>query len=165
MLAIKKILDSTEKLILFLMVLLMCVALLVIGVQVFTRYVMNNSTPWSEELARYANVISALMVMGIATRSEEHIRMDFLDYNLSAEGRNILSLISLILEGIFIVFIFISILKLLPVAARQTTPGLRIPISVIFLISNVGVFTAIVFCLERICYRVLSISIAEAVSK
>lgn len=152
--SLRKTLDAIEKGISYSMVFLMFVGLMVIGVQVFTRYILNSSTPWSEELSRYINVVSTLAVIGLVTRSEEHIRMDFFDNKLSKKGKIVLGLFSLILEAVFITAILISIIKLLPIANRQMLPGLKIPMSIIFVVSGVGISAAILFCIEKIIYKI-----------
>lgn len=152
--SLRKTLDLIEKSISYVIVCLMFVGLIVIGIQVFTRYILSSSTPWSEELSRYINVVSTLALIGLATRSEEHIRMDFFDHALSKKGTIILGLFSLILETIFVIAILISIIKLIPITNKQLLPGLKIPMSVIFIAGGIGIATAVLFCIERIIYKI-----------
>lgn len=48
---------------------------LLIGVQIFMRYVMSASLSWSEELARYLFIWSTYLGVALAVRRDAHIRV------------------------------------------------------------------------------------------
>ena len=45
--------------------------------QFFTRYVLNDSAAWTEEIARYLLIASVFVGMAIAVVKHDHIRVDF----------------------------------------------------------------------------------------
>ncbi len=45
--------------------------------QFFTRYVLNDSAAWTEEIARYLLIATVFVGMGIGVRKHNHIRVDF----------------------------------------------------------------------------------------
>lgn len=45
--------------------------------QFFTRYVLNDSAAWTEEIARYLLIASVFVGMAIAVVKHQHIRVDF----------------------------------------------------------------------------------------
>jgi TRAP-type C4-dicarboxylate transport system permease small subunit len=51
---------------------------LVIFYQFFTRYAMNDSASWTEEIARYLLICTAFIGATIGVRKNNHIQVDFL---------------------------------------------------------------------------------------
>ena len=45
--------------------------------QFFTRYVLNDSAGWTEEIARYLLISTVFVGMAIGVRKNDHIRVDF----------------------------------------------------------------------------------------
>ena len=64
------------------------VMMLAVIAQVFFRYVVEISVPWTEELARLLFVESMLLGMAVAIRRHEHIVVDFLFNKLPPRLRN-----------------------------------------------------------------------------
>jgi TRAP-type transport system small permease protein len=51
---------------------------LVIFYQFFTRYVLNDSASWTEEIARYLLISTAFVGAAISVRKNNHVQVDFL---------------------------------------------------------------------------------------
>ena len=69
---LKKIDKNLERWVMFL---LLAGMTLVLGIQIFCRFVLNNSLTWSEELARYIFVWMALLGSAWCGRGHIHVRM------------------------------------------------------------------------------------------
>jgi TRAP-type C4-dicarboxylate transport system permease small subunit len=67
--------DLNEHLEEYLLVFLLAAMSLLIGVQVFMRYVMQNSLAWSEELARYCFIWATYIGIAYGVRQDAHIRI------------------------------------------------------------------------------------------
>lgn len=48
-------------------------------IQVFTRYVLQSPTRWSEEAARYLNIWAVFLGAGIVTKRKAHLKVDLLE--------------------------------------------------------------------------------------
>ncbi|SDZ73190.1 TRAP transporter small permease [Rubrimonas cliftonensis] len=63
----------------------------VVFLQFFTRYVLNDSLGWTEEIARYLLIVSAFTGAVIAVRKDSHIVVEFFYRYLSMRTRKLLS--------------------------------------------------------------------------
>ena len=54
--------------------------------QFFTRYVMNDSAAWTEEIARYLLICTVFVGIAAAVRRTRHIHVDFLYRLIPAAG-------------------------------------------------------------------------------
>ena len=59
--------------------------------QFFTRYVMNDSAAWTEEIARYLLMSTVFVGIAAAVRRTRHIHVDFLYRLLPASAGRVLS--------------------------------------------------------------------------
>ncbi|WP_431857531.1 TRAP transporter small permease [Azospirillum sp.] len=70
--------------------------------QFFTRYVLNNSLPWTEEGARYLLVAVAFLGGGLAVRRRAHIAVEFVHNYLPLGASNaVLLLADLVCIGFY----------------------------------------------------------------
>ena len=59
--------------------------------QFFTRYVMNDSAAWTEEIARYLLICTVFMGVAAAVRRTRHIHVDFLYRLIPARAGRVMS--------------------------------------------------------------------------
>jgi TRAP-type C4-dicarboxylate transport system permease small subunit len=59
--------------------------------QFFTRYVMNDSAAWTEEIARYLLICTVFMGVAAAVRRTRHIHVDFLYRLIPAPAGRVMS--------------------------------------------------------------------------
>ena len=83
--------------------------------QFFTRYVLNDSYAWTEEIATYCLVAIVFLASSMCVRLSRHIQVDFLYRYISARSARVLStVIDLIRIAFFayairLVYIFIKV--------------------------------------------------------
>lgn len=73
-------LDRWEEYLLFIFMVLM---LIVLSLQVFTRYVLGFSFSWAEQFARFGFVWLTMTGVSLAAKKGMHLKVDFLPQNLS----------------------------------------------------------------------------------
>lgn len=78
----------------------------IILVQVFFRYVLNNSLPWSEELARYLMVWMTFLALPVVSRLQQHAALEIVLGNVPKWVSAILKLFLYVLIGIVIYYAF-----------------------------------------------------------
>lgn len=100
--------------------------------QVFTRFVLNNSLSWTEELARYSFIWSNFLGAAICTQKESHATVSALTDLLPENAKHSLKLITnLIIILIAIVLIFYGF-KVAYAVRLQLSPALRVSMSLIY---------------------------------
>jgi TRAP-type C4-dicarboxylate transport system permease small subunit len=157
--ALKKFYDRINTTLTVVMASFLIIATLAIGLQVFTRYVLNFTPPWTEELARYSNIWITMLGIGAVLRRKGHIKLDFLETVLTEKGKLksklALDMINTTVTTIFLTFLVYGGFKILKAAARQTAPGLQISLVAIYIAVPIGSLFALLFIIEQIVNSIL----------
>src|SRR4249919_3090453 len=74
--------------------------------QFFTRYVMNDSAAWTEEIARYLLMSTVFVAIAASVRRTRHIHVDFLYRIIPARAGRVLSTA---VDGVRIVFFALAV--------------------------------------------------------
>jgi TRAP-type C4-dicarboxylate transport system permease small subunit len=100
---------------------------LLIFYQVIMRYVFNNSSFWSEELARYVFMWQIWMGASIGFKDDKHIRIEVFTSMLRGKVKVFFSLLSNLLVLVFCVFLVVKGWEFLKLTGRlnMVTPALR----------------------------------------
>lgn len=127
----------------------MFVSVVVIFLQVISRYFFNHTPPWSEELARTGNVWMTFLGIGLVSRVREHIRIDFVDYLFGEKGRYACLVLEAAASLAFFAFVGWEGYKTLRPVMRQTMPGLQVSLFWAYVIIPIGSFFLLVFTIEH----------------
>jgi TRAP-type C4-dicarboxylate transport system permease small subunit len=101
--------------------------------QVFTRYVLNSSLSWTEELARYTFIWANLLAASYCIKSNSHARVTVLFDALPPGVKKILiSVTQLLIMGMATVMI-VQGLKIAEMTQNQLSPALGLHISLVYL--------------------------------
>ena len=65
---------------------------MVVFLQFFTRYVLNSSLGWTEEIARYLLIVVTFLGAAMAVRKRSHIAVEFFYRYFGSTGRHRLAL-------------------------------------------------------------------------
>ena len=106
---------------------------LVVGAQVFARYVLNHSLFWSEELARYLFIYLVFLSAAIVLRQDRHIQVSaFVDMLPSSMKRAIIILGDLLMLG-FVLVVFVESIRLAGMVWTVLTAAMEIPWTLVYL--------------------------------
>ncbi len=125
----KAILWLDENLEEFLMVLALFAMTIIIGVQVFCRYVLGNSLSWSEELTRYLFIWSAFLSVSLCTRKCISIKIDQFIKIFPKRGIAMFKVLNLTIEFIFFVYLIPYSWNYLmaTIESGQVSPAMGLP--------------------------------------
>jgi TRAP-type C4-dicarboxylate transport system permease small subunit len=79
----------------------------IVSWQVFTREVINNSAPWTEEAARYTFIVLAVLAAAYVFSERGHIAVEMLIEKLPLRLQKVMGVIIELLVMFFIVLVFI----------------------------------------------------------
>ena len=117
---------------------------LCVFLQFFTRYALNDSASWTEEIARYLLIATVFLGIASATRRTRHIHVDFLYRLLPARAGRVLStVIDLLRIGFFAVAVGLTIQMMTRMTSLQMTI-IDLPMNIVFGICALG-FAAAAF--------------------
>ena len=106
---------------------------LVVGAQVFARYVLNHSLFWSEELARYLFIWLVFLSAAMVLRQDRHIQVSvFVDMLPASMKRAIIILGDLLMLG-FVLVVFVESIRLAGMVWTVLTAAMEIPWTLVYL--------------------------------
>jgi TRAP-type C4-dicarboxylate transport system permease small subunit len=123
-----KIFDLIRRLDEFISSFLMAFITLLVGIQVFSRYILNFSLAWSEELTLYLFVWIVYIGCSYAMREEGHFSVYMIRSMLGQKNKNILIGITYIITIIFCIVCVIYGIKTeeIMVDTQQKSPAMQI---------------------------------------
>ena len=118
--------DSLEE---FLMVVSLILMTLIMGIQVFSRYVLGASLSWSEELTRYIFVWAGFLSVSFCTKRCISIKIEQFVAMFPRRGKAVFKLVNHTLELIFFFYLMPFAVKYLmsAVESGQVSPACHIP--------------------------------------
>lgn len=105
----------------------------VVFLQVFFRYVLNDPLAWSEELARFLSIWLVYVSAAIVLRDDAHMSMDYFVKLLSPRLQVAVDILG---KLIISAFLFVGIkesFKIIGITMSQLSPSLDIPMGLIYL--------------------------------
>lgn len=106
--------------------LVFCALFVTVFLQFFTRYVLNDSLAWTEEVARYLLILLAFVGAIKCQLVDSHIRLEFID-KLAGQGLTKLKLVALLLSSGFFGFAIYSLNELMTKTSYQKMVSLPLP--------------------------------------
>jgi len=141
---IQNLSDKSNQAARVLLLLVTLTMIIVMGLQVFCRYVLNNSLFWSEELGRICLVWLTFLGSTIAYKQKAHFGIEFLFKKFSKTIQNILNKTVLTLSFLFFLFLIFYGFQFSIFIKNQLTPALGISKQLPFLIIPIsGIILAI----------------------
>lgn len=137
-------------------VFLMSVLALVLGIQVFMRYVVHQSLGWSEELARYTFVWLVYIAISYGSLKMRHIKIDAGLFLFPKFMRPYVVVVSEALFAIFSVIIAVLAFRLVgrQMMIGSASPALGIPMWIVYLAPFVGFSLTAIRQAQAFVYRI-----------
>lgn len=131
------IFDKTNRFLEIMLIAIFAVLVFDVLFQVFSRYILNTSFSWTEELARFSLIWLSILGAAYLNAKREHLSMDFLYRKLSTSSKKKMSIL---IE----VFIFLFALVVMVIGGMnlvyttlhlgQLSGTLRIPLGYVYAI-------------------------------
>ncbi|WP_226553951.1 TRAP transporter small permease [Celeribacter naphthalenivorans] len=141
-----------EKLEETLLVALLASMTLLIGLQVFMRYVMEASLTWSEELARYLFIWATYIGVSYGVRKQAHIRVTAFSDLLPDRGQIVVRILIHLVFGLFAALVIWEGTKLTAkiYGFGQTSSSLGVPMAYVYAAPVVGFGLVVIRLIQHI---------------
>lgn len=136
-------------------VLLLIVIVIASSLQVFTRYIMEDSLLGTEEVARYCFIWATMLGACICVSKFTHASVNLLNDALKGKAKKIHSIIIDAVVFIAAAILIIEGINIVMSTTSQYSSGLGIPIWVVYLSMPVSGFGMAALSLERIFKKLL----------
>lgn len=147
----KKVFSYLDRSIEFMIFIIFVLMVIVGGLQVFNRFVLNQSLSWSEEFQKFAHIWLIFFTIPVGYNRGSHIGMNILVGRFSPKIQQTLILISdllwLGLAGAIVSYTTV----IMRVAKNQTSPGLGVRMDLVYLSLAVGGTYLAIVALRKIC--------------
>ena len=100
--------------------------------QFFTRYVLNNSASWTEEIARYLLIGTVFVGAGIGVVKNNHIQVDLLYRYLPRGASRVLSMAVDVLRIAFFAAMSVITLQMMSKMTAQMMTIIDVPMNVLY---------------------------------
>ena len=116
----------------------LCMVIIGTFTQVFTRYVMNNSLSWTEELARYSFIWLNMLAASVALRAGTHASVNILENRLA--GKALLAHQCIVYAAVIIgsALLVTQGWKMMMVAYGKPSTVMRLPMQYVYMAIPVG---------------------------
>lgn len=151
----------------FLLTLLLFLMTLIMGVQVFSRYIWGHSLTWSEELTRYLFIWSSFLSISYCTRRCISIKIEQFLHKFPYKDQIMLKIVNHFIEiSLFIYLIPAAFLYVkAAVLSNQVSPALGIPMYMVQVAPLVGFLLVVFRIVQRIfieCSKLVNLQKGES---
>ncbi len=136
----------------FLLTILLFLMTIIMGIQVFSRYILGHSLTWSEELTRYLFIWSSFLSISYCTRKCISIKIEQFLHKFSTKDQILLKIVNHLIEiTLFLYLIPAAFLYVkAAVVSEQVSPALGIPMYLIQIAPLVGFSLVVLRIIQRI---------------
>lgn len=130
--------------------------IIIMFINVVTRYLLNFSFSWGDEAVRYFNLVAAFAAISVCFKSNSHISIDvFVEQIIPHKSRKYFRLISYILTLVFCVLIcyFGLILVINQIKMGQKSTAMGIPMFALYAIIPISMVFSSIQILIKIFYE------------
>jgi len=139
-----------DRIVQWLVVILFISMVIVGGMQVFNRFILNKSLSWSEEFQKFAHIWIIFLSIPLGYAKNSHIGMEMFASKLPRSIKKLLSLFIDILWGAFGIFIARYTYRIMQIARTQTSPGLDLRMDWVYAGLFIGMAYLVLVSLRRL---------------
>jgi len=160
---IEKVSDILDHFVRYINIILIIVMTFTILLQVFYRYVLNNSLTWTEEIARFIMVWMVFLGFSMVSKRKVNISLEFFLKKISSKVRKPLEILLQVYIIYFLLILFKLGIVLVESAYRQVAPASQISMKWVYLALPAGivilVFQHIVLLIKDLNFLINKITI------
>lgn len=155
--AVEKFIDRLEKGKTIFITVLLFLLLIVVFLQIFTRFVLLKPLMWTEEVARFCFIWLIFMGASVNVRKRAHFALDLFSSKLHPRSKIFLSFLVNILVGIFAFSLLILGWTFFKVGINRISPTIDISMAYIYAAIPLSGIFMLVYTIESIYKEIISL--------
>lgn len=120
--------------------------------QIFARFVINASIPWSDEACRYLFVIAVSLGASVCVRDRNLIAVDLIPQKLKGRVKFYYSLLLNILVMCFAYVLLVYGYRFAQMNMKQQSSSIQIPMGIVYMVLSLSGLLIIINTLRNIVY-------------
>jgi len=120
--------------------------------QIFARFIVNSSLPWSDEACRYLFVITVSLGAGVCVRDRNLIAVDLIPQKLKGKVRFYYALVLNILVMCMAYVLLVYGYRFALMNMKQLSSSMQIPMGIVYLVLSLSGLLIIISTLRNIVY-------------
>lgn len=136
------------------MVVLTALMVLLVSYQVFERYVLQYTPPWSEELSVYLMIWFGIIGIAVGVRKNAHMALNYFADRMPRTLQTILVYIKYVLILIYSSVLLNEGVTMVMLTMSQRSPAIGLPVGYVYLALPVSMVLIIIFTLEAIAKEI-----------
>jgi len=139
----------------------------VIAIQVFMRFVLDDSLSWSEELARYCFIWLVYLGISYGVKKQQHMKVDVILLLLKDKWKIALGIIGNLLFLAFAIFVVFNGYDIAMKVFNwgQLSPALNLPIGFVYLAGPIGMGLTAIRLIQQLVQQVSLLMKKEIIEK
>ncbi len=129
--------QKINKVVGFILILLMSLIVLDVSWQVFSRFILKSPSSYTEELAGFLLIWIGILGAGYAYFTRAHLAIEIISGRLKGPGKQIIDFLISLMVLLFAFFIMVLgglNLVYLTITLKQISPALKIPMGFVYLV-------------------------------
>lgn len=144
------IMDYLAKIAEFVMVSLTVVMIALVTYQVFERYVLHYTPPWSEELAVYLMIWFGIIGIAAGVRRGAHMSLNYFADKMPKLVQRGFTIINYILMLMYTSVLVYEGMNMVELTMSQKSPAIGLPVGYVYLALPVSAVLMVLFILEAL---------------
>ena len=144
------IMDYLARFVEFVMVSLTVIMIALVTYQVFERYVLHYTPPWSEELAVYLMIWFGILGIAAGVRRKSHMALEYFANKFPEPVQKGLRLFNYVLMLIYTSVLFYEGINMVELTMSQKSPAMGLSVGYVYLALPVSAVLMVLFILEAL---------------
>ena len=146
----QNIMDYLARFVEFVMVSLTIIMIALVTYQVFERYVLHYTPPWSEELAVYLMIWFGIIGIAAGVRRKSHMALEYFADKMPQPVQKGLRLFNYVIMLIYTSVLMYEGMNMVELTMSQKSPAIGLPVGYVYLALPVSAVLMVLFILEAL---------------
>jgi TRAP-type C4-dicarboxylate transport system permease small subunit len=146
----QNIIDYLARFVEFVMVSLTVIMIVLVTYQVFERYVLHYTPPWSEELAVYLMIWFGIIGIAAGVRRKSHMALEYFADKMPEPVQKGLRIFNYVIMLIYSSVLIHEGFNMVELTMNQKSPAIGLPVGYVYLALPVSAVLMVLFILEAL---------------